>query len=112
MEIKIHTEGEFAELVLSGSLVATSAGELVGHVSALLGCGFKRIMIDMGDVEFMDSLGLRACIAMHKQAQKEEGKMIFCKPSRAVGRIFDITRANTKLNIANDPETGRESLMS
>jgi anti-anti-sigma factor len=110
MDVKIQTEGEVAELVLSGSLVATSAGELLGHVSALFGCGFKSILIDMEGVEFMDSLGLRACIAMHKQALKEEAKLVFIKPSKSVSRIFGITRADKKLNVASGLESGLEQL--
>lgn len=110
VKIIIKTDGDIAMLVLSGNLVASSAGELTGHVSVLVESGFIRILLDMGNVKFMDSMGLQTCIAMNNLVLKNKGALVYARPSKAVTRVLDITKAQKKLTIVPDRKAGIDLL--
>ena len=82
---------EEVAVVLRGEFELASAGQLEREVKELAAVGFARIVIDLSDVEFLDSAGLHTLMALRNDA-KRRGHELVLVPGRAdVQRIFQIT---------------------
>ena len=74
-----------------GELDLESAGLLEHEVRRLRADGHDRIVVDLHQVRFMDSTGLRVLIGLHRDAERE-GRAISLVPGpRPVQRIFELT---------------------
>lgn len=101
MEINVGMDGDIVTLDLTGDLVASTAEELKSQVAKLTEKNFKYILVDMSKIGFMDSSGLGACMASHKMLVDKQGLLVCAQPSDAVSKIFRITRADKKINVAD-----------
>jgi anti-anti-sigma factor len=64
---------------------------LEGEVLALRAAGFDKIVVDLRQVEFIDSTGLRVLMSLRNGAT-HEGYSLVLIPARApVQRIFELT---------------------
>lgn len=100
MEINIGMDGDIVTLDLAGDLVASTAEEFKSQVAKLADKNFRYILVDMSRIGFMDSSGLGACMASHKLLVDKKGLLVCAQPSEAVSKIFRITRADKKINVA------------
>ena len=112
MEFNISTEmgGDIVIIDLVGSLVASSIEEFRSQVSKLIEKKYYFVLLDMSNVDFMDSSGLGACMAIQKQVTERNGMVIFAALSEQVKKIFRITKAEQKLNIAPTKQEGVKTM--
>ena len=86
-------------IVVSGEIDVHTAPELKERLSTLVEHGTYRLILDMEDVEFLDSTGLGALISGLKRVRAHDGSIdIVCTHSRIL-RIFDITRLDHVFDI-------------
>jgi anti-sigma B factor antagonist len=114
MEVNIDTAmgGDVVIIELSGGLAASSVEQFRGHITKLMEKGFVYILVDMTNVDFIDSSGLGACMAAHKQLAETKGMVIFGMLGKEVLKIFRITRADKKLHITAIKNEGIKRLYS
>ncbi|MHB8533120.1 MAG: STAS domain-containing protein [Solirubrobacteraceae bacterium] len=81
-----------ARLVLSGELDLATAPELEAALTRLCESGVHEIEIDLGEIDFIDSTGLRA-ILLAKDSSAKAGIEFFLVPSRSERhrRLFELT---------------------
>jgi len=78
-------------VALAGELDLQSADVLEREVAALHAAGRDRVVIDLREVGFIDSTGLRVLIGLHRTAE-HEGRLISLVPGpQPVQRIFELT---------------------
>jgi len=86
-----------------GIVVLQVSGKLMGGPDAdafdqqlkqILGEGGRKILVDLGDVTWVNSTGLGILIAGHAQVGRAGGEMKLCKVSRRVESILMVTRLN------------------
>jgi anti-sigma B factor antagonist len=100
MEIKIGMDGDFVIAELSGDLVAGTAEQFKTQMSKLMEKNFLYVVLELSKASFMDSSGLGACMAAHKAFNEKKGVLVCTKPSETVAKVFRVTRADQKLNMA------------
>lgn len=100
MEISISMEGDFVVADVVGDIVASSSEELKLQMGKLLEKNFLFVILELSKVSFMDSSGLGACMAVHKAFNEKKGCLVCTKPSETVAKVFRVTRADMKLNMA------------
>ena len=112
MKFNISTEmgGDIVIIDMVGSLVASGVDEFRSQISRLVEKKYCYLLLEMSNVDFMDSSGLGACMATHKQLAEKNGMIIFAKPSEQVKKIFRITKAEQKLIIVPTKQDGVKSL--
>ncbi len=71
-------------------LDASLATPLRDYMFALIGDGHKDLILDLSHVDFMDSSGLGAIVAVLKQLNGN-GHLQLASPSQAVSDLFDLT---------------------
>lgn len=89
--VDIVPENGAVVVALSGELDLASADVLEREVRRLRLAGSNHVVVDLRDVEFMDSTGLRLLISLRNTAKREGHGMVVVPGSRQVQRIFDLT---------------------
>ena len=97
------TDFEQPLLISSGAtgdeLVIRLVGELDPHTSPLLeqeideglGSGVKRLVLDMSELRFIDSSGLRVLIKAHTALGDAGKALVLRAPNETARRLFEIT---------------------
>jgi anti-sigma B factor antagonist len=80
-----------ARVQVSGDLDLCTASQLRSELSRLIDQGTKHLVLDMRDVEFMDSSGLVVLIHVRKRLSSLGGTFALMDPHRAVQRVLAIT---------------------
>jgi len=83
-------EGDAPVVVLSGELDMATATVLARHLSAVVRGGTD-VIVDISDVTFIDSSGLRALIDARRQSEDRGRTLTLRWPARNVSRVLAIT---------------------
>ena len=110
MEIGIGMDGDVVIMDITGDLVASTADELKTHISKLSEKKFNFVLADISKINFMDSSGLGACMAIHKALSEKNGLLVLARPTEAVAKVFRITRADQKIKVAPTKQDGIKML--
>lgn len=74
---------------ISGDLDAQTAGRLDEVVATQLAAGRSEVVLDLADLQFLDSSGLRSMVLA--RGPEGEGRVVLRSPSPSVMRLLDIT---------------------
>lgn len=86
-----HESGVCVIAPESARLTAAVAGTFRDEATRIIESGHSRLVIDLSDVSFVDSLGLGALVALLKRVGNR-GEIVVCGVGEAVGQMFRITR--------------------
>lgn len=89
--IDVHRTGGCAVVRVRGRLDASSCGGLESTLSHLVGDGEKNIIVDMTDLAYISSSGLRVLLTTYKQLKKVDGSLSIAGPRPFVREIFEIS---------------------
>ena len=99
-EYEFETQGSVLVLRLRGELDLSSISELEAALSRRT-LGAPALVVDLGELEFMDSSGLRLMLDLH---WRQAGTLVsFLAPSEQVGRLLDMTGVRPMLRWVTDP---------
>ena len=74
---------------VSGDLDAQTSSQLDDVITSQLERGFDEIVLDLSELEFVDSSGLRSMVLA--RGPQGEGRVVLRSPSASVMRLLDIT---------------------
>ncbi|MEU2655081.1 STAS domain-containing protein [Streptomyces sp. NPDC007325] len=86
-----------AVLTVAGELDMETAGRLQERLSDQFGEGRRRLVLDLSDLDFMDSSGLNVLIRAVNRAREDGGDLYLAAPTPAVRRILEITGVTTTI---------------
>ncbi len=90
---------DVAVLVVEGdSLVARNVAAFKGEMEALTRDG-DRVVVDLWQVQFIDSAGCGALLQYHKRLLQKGGRMALCCISAPVRALFELVRIQRALDI-------------
>jgi len=92
-------DGTTGTLLLSGELDASSAPQVDEAVDTLIAGGASELVIDLGDVSFIDSSGLRSLIRARK-SMGNGGAVRLRNPQVGTVRLLEITGLTDQFPIA------------
>ena len=81
-------------LKLGGRMDAESAKTFEFACESHVGAG-KPIVVDVGDLVYVSSLGLRSFVTVGKALKDGGGELRLCRMSGFVKQVFEITRLST-----------------
>ena len=101
MALILETKNNVGVIIPSGSLDATAVDSVRSQISTWWEAHptLKQIVVDLGDVGFMDSSGLGALIGMLKRVAARGGDVKLARPKPSVKLVLEITRANKIFHI-------------
>jgi anti-anti-sigma factor len=94
-----------ALIALTGELDISGAPALDEEIDRLAGDeAVRRIVLDLRELEFMDSSGLRTVALAERRVTAAERSLALFKGRDAVQRVFSITRMDDHLTFLDGPE--------
>ena len=92
MAIQIQQEevGTTRVLALSGRLDTETSADVELALQDLLGAGERNFLIDMTDIGYVSSAGLRVLLATAKQLEGGKGSLRLCGLNPSVRQVFDV----------------------
>ena len=112
MKIRHWMEGNTLVVkILAARLDAASAPEIKRRIGDWIRSGHRRLVLDVSDVEFIDSSGLHTLVFALKQLGSYQDLAI-SGPRDAVVNMFKLTRLYQIFNIFSDSEKAIAALSS
>ncbi|MFZ0428316.1 MAG: STAS domain-containing protein [Acidobacteriota bacterium] len=100
-----------AVVTVEGKLtVDHEAGPLSRTVRGLADEGRTAVVLDLGGVEYADSLGIEAIVASHVSLSKRGGRLLVTGVSPRLRHLLDMTRISEILEIHPDRTHALETL--
>jgi anti-anti-sigma factor len=96
-------QGGALRLVVSGELDMSTSGVLATAISDALADGIKAVSVDLGNVSFLDSSGIRALIDGWRLALKHGVEYRVINPRGLVERVLDVSGVLPVLNGSRVP---------
>ena len=109
--LKEHEEAGVRVVRVAGELDVATAPRLCARLDATRVGRRPRLLVDLSDVDFCDSTGLRALLGAASEVRAHGGRFaIVCPPSGDVARLLEIVGAGEWLAIHTDSQSGLASL--
>lgn len=99
LEIRKHQAGDWTVLAATGEVDLATASELESAINSVLDKGTLRLVIDLKDVAFLDSTGLRTLLRTHSKLEESGGSLALVVPGGPVQRLLDVTGLGSTMNI-------------
>jgi anti-anti-sigma factor len=98
----LHRREEDAAVVLSlaGELDMASADQVLEELDRVQSEGAAELVIDLSELTFMDSTGLRAILTADARSRLEGPKLTLVPGPEAVHRVFELTGMAGRLPFA------------
>ena len=90
-QVKQREEGQVTIIELEGRLDAVASPQLEKTLHAVLTDGKSLVILELNNLEFVASAGLRVFLAFAKMIKKADGTFAFCGLSDDVFNVFKIT---------------------
>jgi anti-anti-sigma factor len=103
LELRTENDHGAPRLVLSGELDLASAEELEAQLKQLESSEPELLVLDLRELEFMDSTGLRAVIAADARARDRGARLVVVRAPEEVDRVFRLTRMDQHLELVDEP---------
>jgi anti-sigma B factor antagonist len=101
MEIIVEMDNNVIILKPVGRLDASSVKSLQAQVAKLMEKNYIHILLDLSRVDFIDSMGLGACIGLYKTLDARGGALVCAGSNDSIRAIFRLTRADEKITLAD-----------
>jgi anti-anti-sigma factor len=92
-------------LSVSGELDLATTPLLEQQARTLVADGARSIVIDLAELNFIDSTGLRLLLQLNKEAANDGWRMLITRPSEQAQRILEITGMGAELPIEETPSS-------
>ncbi len=101
-DVTSEVRGDTAHLQLSGELDISTAPKVEDELARVEPDRPELIVLDLRNLAFMDSTGLRLLIAADTRARQQSRRLAIVKGPEAVQRVFRITRLEERLELVDD----------
>lgn len=104
-EIKDGGSGSAVTVSIAGELDLSTAQTLSQHVDQHLSTGVTDLTLDLGDISFMDSSGLRVLIELNDRSQQQAWRLRLKPPKHEDATlVLQATGADTELPFVSRPD--------
>jgi anti-anti-sigma factor len=111
MELAVHDlESGIVQIALSGRMDVNGTQQIDLKFTALAATRKAQILVDLSNVTFISSIGLRTLISNAKAQKSRGGCMVLYKPRDQVEQVLSATGIDTIIPIAHDFEAARAAL--
>lgn len=92
-----------AVVSLHGELDLTTVDGLRGVTTEVVRSGYRSLVLDLTDVAFMDTHGVRALVDAQRTMQSSGGSVVVRNPGEAVRRLLEVGGVVGLVSVEIDP---------
>jgi len=104
MEISEDKSGDIFILRLKGRLDSITSNKLEERFLALLDKGEKKVIVDLSQLDYISSAGLRVLLMVSKRLQGAHGRIVLSSMQARVKEVFDIAGFSSIFTIFHSHE--------
>lgn len=90
MELREDLVGEVTLLAVAGRIDSSTAGTLDGRLANFQAALRNRLVLDLGQVDYISSAGFRVLMITARRIQDANGRLALCGLSAELHRLFEI----------------------
>jgi anti-anti-sigma factor len=110
MSLDVRTVGDATILTPKGMLLGgKETDELQSKIKELSEAGNKKLLIDLGQTTFMNSVSLGVLIAGHSSYAKRDAKLKLCNVDKKIQNIFVVTKLSLVFDVYESEEEAVKS---
>jgi anti-anti-sigma factor len=102
--VEVREEEEATVIALSGELDLASSPELEERLEQVFGSGAQVVILDLRELDFMDSTGLSVLVKAHQTAEAAGRQLCLVKGTPQVQRLLSLTGVADRLRLLDSPE--------
>jgi len=91
LDIALVPHGGGVVVVLAGRVDTDTAAALESRLSEVIEGGEAKLVIDLADVDYLNSVGIRVFLKASKQAQARDGRIVLCGVRPALRQVFELS---------------------
>ena len=102
-KLMVHSEreGDLHTIYVRGELDLATAHDLERELIKVEDTDALSIILDLSDLEFIDSTGVRVLLSAHARSRANSNRLTLLRGSAAVQRVFEVTGILNLLPFAN-----------
>lgn len=99
MDFKTHSDGDVTVLSVAGRVDSYSVPQLRERLRIAVNKNQPNLIVDLAEVNFLDSSGLAALVYGMKNCREKGGDLCLCAPQQSVRMILELTRLDQAIDI-------------
>ena len=100
MSLDVKTAGDVTILTPKGMLLGgKETDELQGKIKELVEAGNKKLLINLGQTTFLNSVSLGVLIGAHSSYAKRGAEMKLCQVDKKIQNIFVVTKLSLVFDV-------------
>ena len=100
LELRAERSGDEHVIALSGELDLDCADRVTQELLRAEATDARRIVLDLSDLRFMDSTGIRLILAADARSRMDGDRLVLIRGPRSVHRVFELTGVAERLPFA------------
>ncbi len=112
MEIRVTEHVDFVTLSLKGRLDITSSTSLKDDVLRHVQKGRKNLILNLAQVDFINSSGLGTLVSILKEVKLAKGRLVLSNLASYVREIFEITQLSNIFEIFESEAEAQDVFMT
>ena len=110
MEIDTRREENAIVVTVKGRLDAVTSPDFEKELTGLISEGGKVFIIDLGELHYISSAGLRSILATTKKLKEKEGKLLLASIKDVVKEVFEISGFGSIIPIYESTESALKEI--
>lgn len=102
--IEVSRNGGMVVIALQGELDLASAEAFSEQLDGASSGEASAVVVDLSELEFMDSTGLRSILAAHQRCGEHGRRFAVVPGSRQVARLLEVARVEDHLHLVSSPD--------
>jgi anti-sigma B factor antagonist len=110
MSLDVRTSGDVTIVTPKGMLLGgKETDELQGKIKELVEAGNKKLLINLGQTTFLNSVSLGVLIGAHSSYAKRGAEMKLCQVDKKIQNIFVVTKLSLVFDVFESCEEATKS---
>jgi len=102
--VEVLNEGRTSVITVSGELDLASSAALEEELARVIESDSEQVVLDLRELEFMDSTGLSTLVKAHQRAEGVGKRFGLVRGPQQVQRLLSLTGVEERLRFADTPE--------
>ncbi len=104
MEIATKDHDQVKIVYIPGQMDTNTSPDVQNQLTQLINAGATRMLINLEDLNYISSAGLRVLLSTAKQLKSCSGELRICSLNEMAQEVFDISGFNNILNVFKTEE--------